>query len=69
MRAVTIPLDEPLSFGALRRLNPDATVAQLSDAFELLPAELKAEAWAQMRLRVALEVWGGDDLEVDALAD
>jgi len=61
MDAVTIPLDEPLSFGALRRLNPDATVEQLSEAFEHLPPEMKAEAWAQMRLRVALEVWGGDD--------
>jgi hypothetical protein len=65
MNAVKIPLDEPLSFGALRRLNPDATVDQLSEAFEQLPPGMKAEAWAQMRLRVALEVWGGDDT-VDA---
>jgi hypothetical protein len=66
MHALTIPLDEPLSFGALRRLNPEATVEQLSEAFEQLPSELKAEAWAQMRLRVALEVWGGDQSQPDA---
>jgi hypothetical protein len=35
-------------------------VKQLSDAFEQLPTEMQAEAWAQMRLRVALEAWGGD---------
>jgi hypothetical protein len=57
MDSITIPVGAPCSFEALRELNPAATVQEISAAFEQLPQELRAQAWAQTRLRVALEAW------------
>ena len=63
MDSITIPVGEPCSFRALRQLNPNATVEEISAAFERLPDQLRAEAWAQTRLRVALEIWNANAAE------
>jgi hypothetical protein len=63
MNSITIPVGEPMTFDSLRRLNPSATVEQLSAAFEELPEQLRAEAWSQMRLKVALACWDAEAAE------
>jgi hypothetical protein len=63
MDAICIPVGEPLTFERLRELNPAATADDLAEVFPHLPAELKAQAWEAMRLRVALDAWGDDGSE------
>jgi hypothetical protein len=54
---ITIPVSRPLTFEALRKLNPTATVDELANAFDHLPAELQQEAFQALRLHVGLELW------------
>jgi hypothetical protein len=58
---ITIPVHEPLTFERLKELNPRASAQELAEAFPHLPAELRAQAWDAMRLRVALDSWGADE--------
>jgi len=60
LATICIPIGEPLSFDALKRLNPAATPEELTAAFERLPPQLQEEAWAQFRLRLALDSYGQD---------
>ena len=63
MDAITIPLDGPVTFQALRTLNPDRTAAELTEVFRRLPAALREEAWETLRLRIELEGPSGDGAE------
>ena len=58
MEAITIPVRRPLTFEELKRLNPDASPEELSDAFPYLPEEIREQAWEDLRLRWALDAWG-----------
>jgi hypothetical protein len=58
MDRITIPVGQPLTFEALRELNPQASTGQLADAFSHLPSDLREQAWEAKRLQVALDAWG-----------
>ena len=58
MDHITIPVGRPLTFEALKALNPGASAAQLADAFSHLPPDLREQAWEAKRLEVALGAWG-----------
>ena len=61
MKVLVIPAPpEPLTFDALRELNPTATAEDLRAAFMGLPGELREQAWLDLRLRVALLEWNAD---------
>jgi hypothetical protein len=53
--AIRIPIDGPVTFDALRELNPERTAAELAEAFSHLPRQLQDEAWETLRLRIELE--------------
>jgi hypothetical protein len=57
MDSITIPVRRPVSFDELKRLNPNASPEELAEAFPYLPAELREQAWEQLRLRTALVDW------------
>lgn len=60
MDAIRIPVAAPLTFKALRNLNPDAPSEELAEAFTRLPDVLKDQAWAEVRLRLELDAWGNE---------
>ena len=49
MQSLTIPIDQPLSFRALRDLNPDVPVEELVAAFRALPEAMQAQGYRGSR--------------------
>ena len=58
--SVSIPVGEPLTFERFKELNAETPSAELAKAFNLLPDELREQAWTHLRLRLALDDWAID---------